>query len=593
MKVLLQVKGVEKRYGSFTVLHDATAAIGEGMKVGVMGRNGAGKSTLCRILTGEEEPDAGEVIRARDLRLGYLAQHDPWEPGEAVLPFLMRHTGLEEWVCGRAAARFALKGEVLEKAVDALPGGFRTRVKLAAMIAEDPDFLILDEPTNFLDLSTLLLLQEFLAGYRGGALVVSHDREFLKRTCDHTLEVEHGELTLFPGDLEAWFEEKEVRMELAARTNAAVAAKKAQLQDFINRFGAKATKATQAKSKAKEMARLHSIEIRHPLPTARIRIPPVEERKGNAFVLEDLAIGYPGRRVAAGIHFTIERGARIAVVGDNGQGKTTFLRTLAGDLAPLQGTVKRGHAVEVAVYAQHVYENLDPEDTVLSHLEKGAPFAQTRQDALDMAGCFLFSGEAVNKKVEVLSGGERARLCLAGLLLQAKPVLLLDEPTNHLDFATVEALGAALREFNGTVLCISHDRTFVSMMEAEILEVDGGRVRMRAGEYGDYVDDLERRVRASIGAAPDGEKKEKKGAADWAEAKRLRSERAKARNGLKKAEERMRALEAERDRLAAAVRDHPSDAGRYRVLHEREIDLRKAEEEWLAAQALVERLGEG
>ena len=592
MKVLLQVRGVEKRYGSFSVLHDATAAFGEGMKVGVMGRNGAGKSTLCRILIGDEEPDAGEVIRARDLRLGYLAQHDPWEPGESVLSFLLRQTELDEWIVGRAAARFALKGEVMEKAVDSLPGGFRTRVKLSAMIAADPEFLVLDEPTNFLDLSTLLLLQEFLAEYRGAALIVSHDREFLKRTCTHTLEVEHGELVLFPGDLEAWFEEKEKRLELAARTNAAITAKKEQLQDFINRFGAKATKATQAKSKAKEMARLNTIEIRHPLATARIRIPRTDDRKGNAFVLDGLSIGYPGRRVASDIHFTVERGARMAIVGDNGQGKTTFLRTLAGDLEPLSGSIKRGHGVEVAVYAQHVYENLDPEDTVLSHLEKGAPFSQTRQDALEMAGCFLFSGEAVHKPVSVLSGGERARLCLAGLLLQAKPVLLLDEPPNHLDFATVAALGDALRTFNGTVLCISHDRTFVSMIEAEIIEVGAGHVRRRAGDYGDYVDALERRVRASIGAGGSGEKKEGKGAADWAESKRLRSERAKARNGLAKADQRMKALEAERDRLAQALVANPADAGLYRTLHEREIDLRKAEEEWLGFQAKVEELGE-
>jgi ATP-binding cassette subfamily F protein 3 len=594
LKVLLQVRGVAKRYGTFPVLRDATAAFGERMKVGVLGRNGAGKSTLCRILTGEEEPDAGEVVRARDLRLGYLAQHDAWEAGEGVMDFLRRTTGLEEWTCGRAAARFALKGAVLDSPVDSLPGGFRTRVKLAAMIAADPGFLVLDEPTNFLDLSTLLLLQEFLRGFQGGALLVSHDREFLKRTCDHTLEVEHGNLTLFPGDLEAWFGEKEKRAELAARTNAAVAAKKEQLQGFIDRFRAKNTKASQAKSKMKEMARLHTIEIRHPLPTARIRIPAVEDRRGNAYVLEDLAIGYPDRRVAAGIHMTIERGARIAVVGDNGQGKTTFLRTLAGELPPLGGTVRRGHGVEAAVYAQHVYRSLDPEDTVLSHLERGAPFGQTRQDALDMAGCFLFAGEAVHKPVAVLSGGERARLCLAGLLLQAKPVLLLDEPTNHLDFATVEALGAALRRFNGTVLCISHDRTFVSMMEAEILEVDGGRVRRRAGDYGDYVDDLERRVRSSLGGLPGVEApREGKGDSGYAEGKRLRSERAKARNALKKAEARMAALEEERRKVHAAVQAAPSDPDLYRTLHEREIDLRAAEEEWLAAQARLEELGGG
>ncbi|HEU4395229.1 MAG TPA: ATP-binding cassette domain-containing protein, partial [Planctomycetota bacterium] len=193
MKVLLQVREVAKRYGSRTVLEDATAAFGEGMRVGVLGRNGAGKSTLCRVLAGVEEPDSGEVIRARDLRLGVLEQHDPWRPGESVMEYLRRRTGLEEWTCGRAAARFALQAR-LDDPVDGLPGGFRTRVKLAALAALEPEFLVLDEPTNFLDLATLLLLERFLDGFRGGALVVSHDREFLKRTCDHTLEVERGRL---------------------------------------------------------------------------------------------------------------------------------------------------------------------------------------------------------------------------------------------------------------------------------------------------------------------------------------------------------------------------------------------------------------
>src|SRR5688572_17929032 len=347
MKVLLQVRDVAKRYGSRTVLEEATAAFGEGMRVGVLGRNGAGKSTLCRILTGDEEPDSGEVTRARDLRLGVLEQHDSWRPGEKVIEFLQRRTGLEEWTCGRAAARFALQTR-LDDPVDGLPGGFRTRVKLAALAATEPEFLVLDEPTNFLDLATLLLLERFLAGFRGGALVVSHDREFLKRTCDHTLEVERGRLMLFPGDVEEYLAFREEREEWARRTNAAVSAKKAQLQEFIDRFGAKNTKATQAKSKAKEMARLGTIRIDHPLPTARIRIAPAEERKGIALELEDLEIGYPDRAVASGIRLSIERGARVAIVGDNGQGKTTLLRTIAGDLAPRKGRVKRGHAIEAA-----------------------------------------------------------------------------------------------------------------------------------------------------------------------------------------------------------------------------------------------------
>jgi ATP-binding cassette subfamily F protein 3 len=606
MKVLLQARDVGKHYGSVRVLENATAAFGERMKVGVIGRNGAGKSTLCRILIGAEEADDGEVVRSRDLRLGAIEQHDPWTPGERVMEFLLRRTGREEWICGRAAARFALKHEVLEAPVDSLPGGFRTRVKLAAMVAMDPNFLVLDEPTNFLDLSTQLLLEEFLEEFPGGALVVSHDREFIKRTCDHTLEVERGGLTLFPGPLETWFEFKEVQLALAKRTNAVVQQKKAQLQEFVDRFGAKNTKATQAKSKMKEMARLQTIKIEHSLPTARIRIPPAEPRKGIAFSMADLGIGYPERRVASHIHLDIERGSKVAIVGDNGQGKTTLLKVLAGELEPLAGRVKRGHGVDISYYAQHVYQSLDQRDTVLSHIERGAAFGQTRQDSLAMAGSFLFRNEDVDKPVTVLSGGERARLCLAGLLMKARSVLLLDEPTNHLDFETVEALGEALRRFDGTVVFISHDRTFVSMVATEILEVDGGHVRRRSGSYGDYVEDLDRRVREDRGAAsglsalpgtvtaaPAREKpRAETGAAAWEERKKRRSERAKAASTARKAEERLRALERERDRLAGEARARPSDAGLSRTLYEAEVAVTKAEESWLEAQARAEALGE-
>ncbi len=606
MKTLLQARDVGKHYGSVRVLEGATAAFGERMKVGMIGRNGAGKSTLCRILIGAEEPDDGEVVRSRDLRLGSIEQHDPWTPGEKVMEFLLRRTGKEEWVCGRAAARFALKHEILEAPVDSLPGGFRTRVKLAAMVAMDPNFLILDEPTNFLDLSTQLLLEEFLEEFPGGALVVSHDREFIKRTCDHTLEVERGELTLFPGPLETWFEFKEEQLALAKRTNAVVLQKKAQLQEFVDRFGAKNTKATQAKSKMKEMARLETIKIEHSLPTARIRIPPAEPRKGIAFSLQDLGIGYPDRKVASHIHLDLERGAKVAIVGDNGQGKTTLLKVLAGELAPLAGNVKRGHGVDISYYAQHVYQSLDSRDTVLGHIERGAAFGQTRQDSLAMAGSFLFRNEDVDKPVTVLSGGERARLCLAGLLMKARSVLLLDEPTNHLDFETVEALGEALRRFDGTVVFISHDRTFVSMVATEILEVDGGHVRRRSGSYTDYVEDLDRRVREARssasglavlpgtvrpGPAKAAAGAPATGAAAWEERKRKRSERAKAASTAKKAEEKLRTLEKERDRLLGLTLAHPADAGYSRSLYEVEIQVTRAEEQWLAAQAKVEELG--
>ncbi|MHC4922450.1 MAG: ABC-F family ATP-binding cassette domain-containing protein [Planctomycetota bacterium] len=597
MKTLLQAHDLEKRYGGHIVLESVSVTLTDGRRVGVLGRNGAGKSTLCRILTGEEEPDDGKVIRSSDLRLAYLEQHDAWESGETVKDFLMRHTGAEDWRCGKVAGRFDLKNERFEGPVEALSGGFQTRVKIAAMLLRDPNFLILDEPTNFLDLSTLLLLQGFLADWPGGALIVSHDREFLRRTCEHTLEVDRGDITLFNGPVDAYLEWREEQDELARRTNAAVGAKKAQLKRFIDRFGAKNTKATQAKSKQKEMDRLELTAIDSGPKGVRIPVPSVEPKKGIAFEGEDLAIGYPDFRVAGGIRLHLDRGTRAAIVGDNGQGKTTLMRTLAGQLEPLAGKLKAGHNMRIGYYAQHVYQSLDERDTVRTHLEHAAELSVSQQRILDMAGCFLFSGDTVDKPIGVLSGGERARVCLAGLLLSKADALLLDEPTNHLDFETVEALGHALRKFEGTVLFISHDRTFTQLVATETVEIDNGNVRRLPGSYADYVAVLERRAQAVGGggsrpSAKPSASSAASGREAYEERKRLRKERTKARTALEKAEKRLHAAEGEKSRLAKLIEASPADTDLYKSLHEAEREQAEAEIDWLAAQDRMEQLGE-
>ena len=209
MKVLLQLSQIRKRYGAQIVLDDATVAFGEGQKIGIIGRNGAGKSTLCKIITGHEEADGGEMVKSPNLRLSYLEQHDPYKPEETVLGFLMRYTGKEEWQCGKVAGRFQMKNAMLEATIGSLSGGYRTRVKLISMLLHDPNFLMLDEPTNYLDLKTLILLEEFLQDYDGGFVIVSHDREFLKKTCEHTLEIEKGSCTLYPGSVEEYLVFKE------------------------------------------------------------------------------------------------------------------------------------------------------------------------------------------------------------------------------------------------------------------------------------------------------------------------------------------------------------------------------------------------
>jgi ATP-binding cassette subfamily F protein 3 len=491
MAVLLDIKNASKRYGDQVLLDDASATITDDGKTGFIGRNGAGKSTLLRVILGEEELDSGEIIRHPRLRLGYLRQHDPFLPGETTLAFLVRDSGQPEWKCGEVAGRFEIKGQTLTGPIQSLSGGWQTRAKLAALLLHEPTLLLLDEPTNFLDLRTQILLEHFLREYREACLIVSHDRAFLRATCDRTLDLSGGKLTAFPGKVDAFLDyQREQRLHVE-RTNAATLAKRRQLEDFIARNKARASTASRARSKSKQLDRLECEELAADAPTAAIRCPAVAPRNGAAVRCRDLAIGYPAtdppRSIAAGIDVEIVHGSRAAIVGDNGQGKTTFLRTLVRSLDPLGGDVKWGHGCEVGIYAQHVYTSLPEQQSVLGYLEQAARIGTKQQQILDLAGAMLFRGQAVEKRIGVLSGGERARLCLAGLLLGSFNVLVLDEPGNHLDVETVDALAAALRDYAGTVIFTSHDRSFVETVATTVVEVKDGRVVNYLGSYDQYL----------------------------------------------------------------------------------------------------------
>ena len=626
MSVLLQLNNIDKQYGHISILEKASASFSKYQKIGVIGRNGAGKSTLCKIIIGQEEMDGGTISRNSELRLNYLEQHDPYQEKETVLDFLTRYTGKEAWECGEIAGRFQLKNELLEAEISSLPGGYRTRVKLAAMLLGDPNFLILDEPTNYLDLSTLILLENFLSDFNGGFLIVSHDREFLKRTCDHTLEVENGRLTLYPGGIEDYFLFKEEQLEHKMAYNKTIEKKKEQLQAFVDRFKAKASTASRAKSKMKQIHKLKAIEIEHPLDHVHIRIPFVENKTGVALFCQELEIGYPEKKVASGIYFDINRGSHVAVLGNNGEGKTTFLRTVAGDLVPRSGNYRWGTGLKVAYYAQHVLSMLDVQDDVYAHLQRQAAAGITNQEILNMAGSFLFKGDDVRKKIAVLSGGERARLCLAGLLLTKSQVLLLDEPTNHLDFETVEALAGALRQFAGTVLFISHDRTFVNLVATSILEVKDGRVSKYPGSYEEYVYHLETLTedeffsdgRTARTKKPHSHKKhvpseeellppeDKSPAEDSSkletktieeithESKKNKSAAVKLKNEIRKVESRMEHLTKERNDLLEEIKRNPFHYSRQRNERLKVLGVTLAADEklWFDLQAQLEGLNQ-
>ena len=491
--LLLQINNIYKNYGTKVIFGGASVSILAKQKIGVIGRNGAGKSTLFKMIMGLEEQDSGEFVKSSDLQLGYIPQVDPFQTSETILGFLTRYTHKPDWECSKVAGQFQLKGEMLNKPIGDLSGGYQMRVKLAATLLFEPNLLLLDEPTNYLDLSTLILLENFLKGFKGGFLCITHDREFLKKTCTSTMEVENGEIILHPEPLEQYLEFKQEQKEFAILANKNIETKQKQLQTFVDRFGAKASMAKSAQSKSKVIEKLETkkININHAMASVRMWIPPVQTRNGTCLELEDLEIGYKTeekqKTIASGINLMVDKGKKVAILGDNGQGKSTLLKTIAGMLEKLSGKVIWANNLEIGYYAQHVNSALDPQQTVEKYLKQRASSDIKDDQIMRMMGNFLFKKNDAQKEISVLSGGEKARLCLAGMFLAKSDILLLDEPTNHLDFETVEAMGQALGEFNGTVFVVSHDRTFVNLIANEIWEVQNGFVKRILGSYEDYV----------------------------------------------------------------------------------------------------------
>ncbi|KAA0206060.1 ABC transporter ATP-binding protein [Candidatus Uhrbacteria bacterium] len=590
MGVLLHIEHLDKAYGPHTLFEDAVVSISDGDKIGLVGRNGAGKSTLLRMIIGDETPDAGDIVIHPECRLGYLKQHEDYQKGETIIDYLQRTSNKEEWSCAKMAGRFDLKKERLLLPYESLSGGYRMRVKLAAMLLHEPNLLLLDEPTNFLDLQTQLLLERFLQEWNGAFLIVSHDREFLQNTCEQTLEAERGKLFLFPRPLDEYLAYKEEKLALDVKYNQNIEAQKKHLEAFINRFRAKASKATQAQSRMKQLRKLKTIEIPSMLKTVKIRIPAVDHRKQFAVRTLRLAIGYGDRVVAQDISFEIDRGERVAILGENGKGKSTLLRTLAGKIEKLDGTFAWNNRLTLGFYDQHAPDELYPKETVWQYLERVALPGTEKEDVMRMAGDFLFPKDDLEKTIGMLSGGERSRLVLAGLLLSRPEVLLLDEPTNHLDLETVEALGNALRRWNGTVLFISHSRTFVNLIATRILDVRDGTVRNYPGTYEEYVYD----VAKEEGVVSKEDQLAQQEARVRGASKTERYEKQKElKRAISKVEKQLDALEDERSGIMKLFTQDPAkfDLERTKRLSTLETMIQHSEAEWERLQAELAEIG--
>ncbi len=489
MANLIQIQNGYKSYGTKSLFENATFSINEGEHVGVIGPNGAGKSTLFKILVGQEELNSGQVTCSGLLKIGYLAQEDDWNTNQSFEEYLTNKCTMPIWEIKKLNLQLNLgiTEEQFLAPANTLSGGYRMRSQLLYVLGLEPNLLLLDEPTNYLDLETLLVLENFLIEYKKAFLLISHDREFLRQVTTQTLEVESPNITKFSGGIDKYFEQKEMIKEQIEKQNLSAKAKRDKIIDFVNRFGAKNTKAKQAQSKLKSLEKIKFLETKPLNVSAKIAIPEPIRTSREIIKIEDLSVGYDNLAILKDVQLSLNSGEHIGVVGINGAGKSTLLKAIAKKLIPIKGEISYGHNVTIGYFAQHVTEELNYEDDVFDVFSASAHGLVPKKDILNLAGSLLFSGDDVYKKISVLSGGEKTRVALGKVLLQKAPLLVLDEPTNHLDFDTVEALTQALSKYTGSIIVVSHDRLFIDRVSTKILEIESGKVSFYPGTYSEYL----------------------------------------------------------------------------------------------------------
>ena len=556
---MITLNHVQKQFGSKVLFRDCSLQMGVRDRVGLVGPNGSGKTTLFKMILGEESIDEGEIRIAKGVKIGYLPQEVISFTGNSVLDEVLKSLSgitslqdkmrlLEEELSsiedpkeqerlakeyGKLQERYTVLGgygleaeakQILQglgfkekdfpRATDELSGGWLMRIALAKILLQSPDLLLLDEPTNHLDLESLIWLENFLLNFPGAMVIVSHDRVFLNHLIDRIAEIEAQKIDLYHGDYDQYIEAKEARKRILEATYKTQQKKIEQTERFIERFRAKNTKSSQVQSRIKMLKKLERVELWKERKEIRFHFP-APPRSGHRVVeVKNLHKSYGDLRVYQGIDFTLFRGDKVALIGPNGAGKSTFLKILAGVLDFEKGEVELGKNVSRSYFAQHQFDLLHSGNTVFEELSSIAT-DETQTELRTLLGTFLFSGDEIEKKVSVLSGGEKSRLILAKMLLKPANFLLLDEPTSHLDIPSRNVLEMALKQFQGTICLITHDRHLINQITNKVIEIDQGVPYIYLGNYEYYLykkerlqsEEVQKDVRATLESPSPSNKK--------------------------------------------------------------------------------------
>ena len=592
---MISLNNISVAFGSFTLLDNISLHIGDSDKIGLVGKNGAGKSTLMKLITGEQTPTSGSVERPAGIQIGYLPQIMEHHRGRTVMEETLTvfdelrdleaethrisaelsertdyeskeyealinrlneindRLSLESGASPRAQAERTLSGlgfksDEWDRKTETFSQGWNMRIELAKILLSKPDVLLLDEPTNHLDIESIEWFEDYLKSFRGSLLLVSHDRRFLDNVTTRTAEILLGHIHDYkvPYSQYMVLRQERIAQQTAAYENQQRMIEKTE--DFINRFRYKPTKSNQVQSRIKALEKLERIEIDETDNSAfSLKFPPASRCGDVVYKGSGLTVGYPGKIVFRDAEIEIRRGDKVALIGRNGEGKTTLMRVITGELDPLEGESKVGHNVSIGYYAQNQEDILDKNETVFSTLDRIA-VGEIRTKLRNLLGAFLFKGEDIDKKVSVLSGGERARLGMARLMLESHNVLALDEPTNHMDIRSKDILKKALQGYDGTLIVVSHDRDFLDGLVGKMYEFRDGKVKEHLGTVSEFLrerkieslQELERKsVREEKPLAPE----KKNETPSYEKAKSLSKEARKIRNRVKYLEDRIMTLE--------------------------------------------------